>query len=55
MIDRKKKRTAKVGIFAVAHATYWAQFDGLLDNILGYHHDFEEMVKAKDVDVVDLV
>ena len=40
MIERKNKRTAKIGIFAVAHATYWDQFDGLLDNIMGYHKDF---------------
>ena len=53
MIERKNKRTARIGIFAVAHATYWAQFDGLLDNIMGYHHDFTAMVEAKDVEVVD--
>ena len=53
MIERKNKRTARIGVFAVAHATYWAQFDGLLDNIMGYHHDFTAMVEAKDVEVVD--
>ena len=36
MISRKNKRTAKIGIFAVAHATYWDQFEGLLDNIMGH-------------------
>ena len=29
MIERKNKRTAKIGVFAVAHATYWEQFEGL--------------------------
>ena len=53
MIERKNKRTAKIGIFAVAHATYWDQFDGLLDNIMGYHKDFCEMTKANDVEIVD--
>ena len=53
MIDRKKKRTAKIGIFAVAHATYWAQFPGLKDNIMGYHKDFCELVEKQDVEVVD--
>ena len=39
MIERKKKRTARIGIFAVAHATYWDQFC--------------KMVEKQDVEVVD--
>ncbi len=50
---KEKKRTARIGIFAVAHATYWDQFDGLIDNIMGYHKDFCEMTKANDVEIVD--
>lgn len=53
MIERKKKRTAKIGIFAVAHATYWAQFDGLEAKIMGYHKDFCNMVEKQEVEVVD--
>ena len=53
MIERKKKRTAKIGIFAVAHATYWGQFEGLYDNIMGYHKDFCDMVEKNGVEVVD--
>ncbi len=53
MISREKKLTGKIGIFAVAHATYWDQFDGLLDNIMGYHQDFIEKVQKNDVEVVD--
>ena len=53
MITRKKRRTAKIGIFAVAHATYWEQFEGLLDNIMGYHDDFCQMTQNNDVEVVD--
>ena len=53
MIERKNKRTARIGIFAVAHATYWAQFEGLLDNIMGYHHDLEKKLSAQEVEVVD--
>ena len=53
MIDRKRKRTAKIGIFAVAHATYWGQFPGLEQNIMGYHKDFCELVENQDVEVVD--
>ena len=53
MISRKNKRTAKIGIFAVAHATYWDQFEGLLDNMLGYHKDFCNLVETNDVEIVD--
>lgn len=53
MIERKNKRTARIGIFAVAHATYWDQFEGLETNIMGYHKDFCEMVEQQDVEVVD--
>ena len=53
MISRKRKRTGKIGIFAVAHATYWDQFPGLESNILGYHRNFCEMVEHNDVQVVD--
>jgi len=53
MITRKNPRTARVGIFAVAHATYWEQFPGLEDSILHYHQDLIEMVQAQDVEVID--
>lgn len=53
MIERSKKRTAKIGIFAVAHDTYWHQFEGLLDNIMGYHKDFKEMVEENEVEIID--
>ena len=53
MIERKKKRTAKIGIFAVAHGTYWAQFPGLYDNIMGYHRDFCGITESFSVDVMD--
>ena len=53
MITRKNKRNAKIGIFAVAHVTYWAQFEGLEQNIMGFHYDFCRMVEKNDVEVVD--
>lgn len=53
MIKRKQKRNARIGIFAVAHATYWNQFEGLFDNIMKYHHDLCEMTRKNDVEVID--
>lgn len=53
MIDRKKQRTARVGIFAVGHKTYWNQFEGLLDNLMQYYSDFKDMVFTNGVEVVD--
>lgn len=53
MIERKKKRAAKIGVFAVAHAVYWGQFPGLEDNIMKYHEDFVNKLKLNEVDVVD--
>lgn len=53
MISRKIPRAARVGIFAVAHATYWSQFPGLEASIMGYHNDLTELVAKQDVTVVD--
>ncbi len=53
MIERRNKRNARVGIFAVAHDTYWAQFEGLRDNIMGYHGDAIKLVEANEVEVID--
>jgi L-arabinose isomerase len=49
MIQRLKKRTAKVGVFAVGHDTYWEQFEGLLNNLMGYHGLFCFMVFIRKV------
>ncbi|MDY4975869.1 MAG: L-fucose/L-arabinose isomerase family protein [Clostridia bacterium] len=53
MIQRKGKRTAKIGIFAVVHEVYFEQFEGLREKLLGYHHDLIETVKGNGVEVVD--
>ncbi len=53
MIKRKKERYARIGVFAVAHAVYWEQFEGLYDNIIKYHNDFVDKVKSNDVEVID--
>ncbi len=53
MIERKNPRNARIGIFAVAHATYWEQFEGLRDNIMGFHAEFCDMVRKNEVEVCD--
>lgn len=53
MLERKNKRTARIGIFAVAHGTYWEQFPGLYENIMGYHKDAQKIIAENDVEIID--
>ena len=53
MIERRKERSARIGVFAVAHAAYWDQFEGLLDNIMGYHRDLLKKLGANGVELID--
>ena len=53
-VQRRRPRTARVGVFGVGHHTYWDQFAGLRDELLGYLDLFEEMVWANDVEVVNV-
>jgi L-arabinose isomerase len=53
MLQRLKKRNARIGIFAVGHDTYWRQFEGLLDNLMGYHSVFKGMLEENEVEVID--
>ena len=53
MIQRLKKRTARIGLFGVAHPVYWPQFPGLEDTLMHFHADFKEQVLKNDVEVID--
>ena len=53
MIQRKNKRTAKIGIFAVVHEIYFEQFEGLSEKLYGYHNDLIDVIKANGVEVGD--
>ncbi len=53
MINRKKQRTAKIGIFGVAHAIYWEQFEGLYESLMGYHKDLCTLIEKNEVEIVD--
>jgi len=43
----------KAGIFSIGLDTYWDQFDGLLDNLNGYHAVIRDRIAGMDVDMVD--
>lgn len=43
----------KTGIFSIGLDTYWPQFDGLLDNLLGYHGEIRERIITMGTDIVD--
>ena len=47
MIERKYKRTARIGVFAVVHEVYFEQFEGLFKSLLGYHKDLIKEVDKK--------
>ena len=53
MIERKAKRHARIGTFAVVHEVYFEQFEGLRENLEKYHRDFIAMLERNDVEVMD--
>jgi L-arabinose isomerase len=52
-IPRRKPLTAKIGVFGVGHHTYWAQFEGLLDEMRRKLDRFVEKVQSHGVEVVN--
>jgi len=53
MIERIYPRKARIAMFCVGHATYWGQFDGLLDSLLAYHAQLIEKIRPNGVEIVD--
>jgi len=51
-IQRRKPLTARVGVFGVGHRTYWQQFPGLKERLLGYLGVFEKRVAGRQCEVV---
>ena len=54
MLKRVPAKRPVIGIFAVAHGTYWNQFPGLKENMQKYHSDFVALVAKNEVEIVDL-
>ncbi len=52
LIARRKPLTARVGVFAVGHHTYWSQFEGILDEMHRKLGVLEAKVRACGVDVL---
>jgi L-arabinose isomerase len=53
VIPRRKPLTARVGVFGVGHRTYWAQFDGLLDEMHRKLAALEAKLRVHDVEVIN--
>jgi L-arabinose isomerase len=43
----------KAGIFSIGLDTYWPQFDGLLDNLNGYHAEIRDRIGDMGAELVD--
>ena len=43
----------KAGIFSIGNEAYWPQFDGLLDNLNGYHKQIGDRIAGMDIELVD--
>lgn len=52
-VPRRKPLTAHVGVISMGHHTYWAQFDGLLDEMHRKTKVFVNKLKSNKVQVTD--
>lgn len=53
-IQRRKPLQVRIGTFAVGHEPYWAQFPGLLEDLMGWHGDFVSQMQGHGAEMVDL-
>lgn len=52
-ITRRKPLAARIGLFCVGHYTYWQQYTGLLEELLGYHKIIRQRIESHGVEVTD--
>ncbi len=52
-VPRRKPLTARVGVLAVGHRTYWDQFEGLLEELVGKAEHLVGKLQANGVEVVN--
>ncbi len=53
MIKRRKPLSDNIGIFGVGHRTYWNQYPGLKDELIGYQKVFREKVEQHACTAID--
>lgn len=53
ILKQTKRTIMKAGIFSIGLDTYWPQFDGLLNNLIGYHNKILDRLVGMDVCIVD--
>ncbi len=51
--QRRKPLIAKIGLYGVGHHTYWGQYPGLKDELLGYLRDLETKMQALGADTIN--
>lgn len=52
-MNKNNLKMTKVGLFGIGLDTYWAQFDGLLDNLKKYQEQIKNGIARYGVEVVD--
>lgn len=52
--DDPMKTSIKVGLFSIGLDTYWTQFRGLKENLLGYHAQIRDRLQKFGAEVVDV-
>jgi len=50
---QREAAPAKIGVFCVGLHTYWPQFDGLLQRLMGYHARLCGMLRQRGLEIVD--
>jgi L-arabinose isomerase len=53
VITRRSEARPRIGVFGVGYFKYWAQFEGLLDDLLEKQKVFIEKLNRNEVEVVD--
>lgn len=53
MLINAKKNTPRIGIFGVGYDKYWAQFDGLLEELMQKHVEIISKIDRQEATVID--
>src|SRR5690606_37161149 len=53
LITRRMESLPRIGVFGVGYFKYWAQFEGLLEDLLEKQKVFIEKLNRNEVEVVD--